>query len=58
MKYKIVPSFFTVIVALIVGTSLFREFDFETMKFENPALAFIYGAVLILTFALMLKKNK
>lgn len=37
-----------IIVAIIVGCAIYKQFDFKTLKFENTALAIIY----ILTFLL------
>lgn len=31
-----------VIIALITGGALWKQFDFETLKFEKPAIAAIY----------------
>jgi len=58
MKYKIVPNFLSVIVVLILGGALLNQFDFQTLKFENPALAVIYIIVFIISIGLMIKKSK
>jgi hypothetical protein len=39
-------SFIFIIVALILGSALYKQFDFETLKFQKPALATVY----IITF--------
>jgi hypothetical protein len=57
MNYKIKPNFFSIIIILIVGGVLFKQFDSQTMKFEKPALAIVYGIALILSIAFMIKKR-
>lgn len=58
MKYKIVPNFFSIIIATILWVALFKQFDFENLKFEKPALAVIYIIVLIVSVGSMIKKSK
>ncbi len=58
MKYKIVPNFFFVIVALILGGALLKQFDFQNLTFEKPALAVLYIFVFIISIGLMIKKSK
>jgi uncharacterized membrane protein YjjP (DUF1212 family) len=58
MKYKITPNFFSAIVILIVGSALYKQFDYETYTFEKPVLAVVYGIALILSIAFMIKKSK
>ena len=42
MQNKNVLSFTFTIVAIILGVTLFKQFDFETLKFRNTGLAVIY----------------
>lgn len=35
-----------IIIAIIIGSGIIKEFDFENLRFEKPALAAVY----ILTF--------
>jgi predicted ferric reductase len=58
MKYKIVPNFFSIIIATILWIALFKQFDFEDFKFEKPALAVVYVIVLIASIGVMIKKRK
>jgi len=58
MKYKIAPNFFFVIIALILGGALFKQFDFQNLKFEKPALAVVYIIVFISSIGFMIKKSK
>jgi hypothetical protein len=57
MKYKVVPNFFMAIIGIIVGIALFKEFDFENLKFEKPALAVVYAIVFVAAFGFMIKKS-
>jgi hypothetical protein len=57
VKHKIVPNYFLVIMAVIIGTGLYKEFDFQTLKFENPALAIVYLFGLSLSIGFMIKKK-
>ena len=58
MKIKIVPNFFSIVIALIVGGALIREFNFQDMTFENPALAVVYSIAFILSIGFMIKRSK
>ena len=58
MKYKIVPNFFSVVVALILGSALYHQFDFQSLKFEKPALAVLYIIVFIFGIGFMIKKSE
>ncbi|MCB0497049.1 MAG: hypothetical protein KDC79_12995 [Cyclobacteriaceae bacterium] len=42
MENKKGISIVLLIPAIIIGVALFNEFDFESYKFKNPALAFVY----------------
>ncbi len=57
MKYKIAPNFFSVIILLIIGTALFKQFDFQNLKVEKPALAIVYSFAIILSIGFMIKKK-
>jgi len=58
MRFKIVPNFFSIVVMLILGGALIREFDFESLSFENPALAIVYLIAFILSIGFMIKKPR
>lgn len=58
MKFRIVPNFFSVVMILILGGALIREFDFENLSFENPALALVYLFAFILSIGFMIKRSK
>ena len=47
MKNKKSLNFFFVVIIVILGSAINRQFDFENLRFEKPALAIVY----IITFA-------
>ena len=58
MKYKIAPNFFFVIIVIILGAALFKQFDFQNLKVEKPALAIVYIIAFIICIGFMIKKSK
>ena len=58
MKYKLVPHFVFVIIAIIVGVALFKLVNFKDFEVEKPALAAVYAIVLISSIFFMIKKVK
>jgi len=50
MKNKKSLNFFFLIIAIILGWTLFKQFDFENLKFEHTGLAIVY----IVTFAFVI----
>lgn len=60
MENKKVPLFTFSIVAIILGVTLFKQFDFENLKFEKPALAIVYIIVFIASIYFVIKglRNK
>lgn len=60
MENNKAPSFFFIIVALILGSALYKQFDFQQVKFEKPALAILYSVVLVFSIYGLIKnlRNK
>ncbi|MGB5189397.1 hypothetical protein [Robiginitalea sp.] len=58
MKFKIVPNFFSVVMILILGGALIRQFDFENLTFEQPALTIVYFIAFVLSIGFMIKRSK
>ena len=52
-KKSINPFF--VIIAVIIGGSLYKQFDFENLTFEKPALAIVYSITLAATIYFLIK---
>ena len=49
------PSFVIIIIAIILGTTLYKQFDFKIGQFEQPAMAVIYGLTFVVCVALLIK---
>jgi len=58
MENKKSPNFFLIIIAIILGQALFKQFDFENLEFEKPYLAVVYIIVFGFSIYLLLKKTK
>jgi hypothetical protein len=58
MENKKPISFTLLVVAIILGVTLFKQFDFKNLKFEQPALAVIYIIVFLGSLYFLLKKPK
>ncbi len=52
------PSFFLIIIALIIGSALFKQVDFKTFKVEHPALAAVYLITLVGCVYFLIKGRK
>jgi hypothetical protein len=48
------------IIALILGVTLFRQFDFERLKFEKTGLAVVYIIGFIISVVILIRtvRNK
>jgi membrane protein DedA with SNARE-associated domain len=46
-----------VIIAIVLGWTIVKQFDFENLKFEKPALAVIYILTFVMTVYIIFKKN-
>ncbi len=47
-----------IIIAVVIGCSIFKDFDFEKLKFEKPALAVVYILTFLMTLYFIFKKDK
>ena len=56
MEKKKGISFTFLIVAIILGVTLYKQFDFKTLKFEHPALAVVYGIVFLGSVYVLVRK--
>ncbi|WP_281631266.1 hypothetical protein [Flavobacterium luteolum] len=45
------------IVAIILGVTLYKQFDFQNLKFENPAMAVIYSIVFVFSVYYIIKNS-
>ena len=58
MSLKKEYSFTLIIIAVILGSSIYRQFDFEKMQFEKPVLVAVYFVAFILALYFIFKKDK
>ncbi|WP_035651775.1 hypothetical protein [Flavobacterium sp. ASV13] len=58
MENKSALRFTFSIIAIILGVVLFKQFDFETLKFEKPGLAIIYIVVFLFSIFVLIKNYK
>lgn len=58
MENKKVLSFTCTITAIILGVTLFKQFDFKNLKFENPALAIVYIIGFVISIYFLIKGYK
>ena len=49
---------FFVIIAVIIGGAMYKQFDFENLTFEKPALAIVYIVTLVTTIYFLIKGYK
>jgi hypothetical protein len=55
-KKTLSPVF--IIIAIILGAALLKQFDFQRFKFEKPALAVIYMIVFVFSVAMIIKRYR
>lgn len=47
-----------VIIAIILGAAIYKQFDFVNLKFEKPALAILYMLVFVCSVYFLVKDFK
>jgi len=57
MKNRIGFNLIFAFLAFPIGLALFREFDFQSLTFEKPALGVVYLITFIVCIFLMFKKS-
>jgi predicted ferric reductase len=58
MTSKKGQSFPLIIIAIVLGWTIFKQFDFENLKFGKPAMAVVYILTFLMTVYFILKKDK
>jgi predicted ferric reductase len=58
MENKKGINFFLGIVAIILGWTLFKQFDFENLKFKHTGLAIIYIVTFVFSISVLIKNYK
>jgi hypothetical protein len=58
MGSKKTPNFFAIIIVIIIGSALFKQFDFENLEFEKPVLALVYIVTLAFSIYFIIRDYK
>jgi uncharacterized membrane protein HdeD (DUF308 family) len=58
MENRKAISFVFSIIAIILGVTLFKQFNFESLTFEKPTLAVLYFIVFAFSIYILVKKPK
>jgi predicted ferric reductase len=58
MSNKKGQPFPLIIIAIVLGWTIFKQFDFENLKFEKPLMAVIYILTFVMTIYFIFKKDK
>lgn len=58
MRNKKGTNFFLGIIAIILGWTLFKQFDFKNLKFEKPALDIVYIIGFAISIYFLIKNSK
>ncbi|WP_106523842.1 hypothetical protein [Taibaiella chishuiensis] len=58
MQQKRTLSFVFIIIAIIIGAALYRNFDFQNSRFKKPALAAVYLVTLAISMGFIFGKKK
>ena len=43
------------IIVIVLGWTIFKQFDFENLKFENPALTIVYALTFLMSVYFLVK---
>lgn len=55
MEKSKAPVFLMIIVAVIVGSALYKQIDFNTMTVEKPALSVLYAVTFLFAIAVLVR---
>jgi len=58
MEKKNALTFTFSVIAIILGVTLYKQFDFKDLKFEKPWLAVLYILVFIFSVIVLLRNFK
>lgn len=58
MENKKPVTFIFWVIAIILGVTLYKQFDFQNLKFEKPALAVLYIIVFVFSVIVLIKNSK
>ncbi len=57
MQNKTLSNFVFGTIALILGWTLYKQFDLETVQFENNGLAIVYFIALIVAISVIIRNS-
>jgi hypothetical protein len=57
MSTKKIQPFPLIIIAIVLGWTIFKQFDFEQFTFEQPAMAIVYILTFLMTMYFIIKKD-
>ena len=58
MNKKIKPNFFSIVIVIILGGALYKQFDFQNFTFKKPALAVVYIFAIVISIVMIIQKSK
>lgn len=58
MENKKIPAFMFGVVAIILGWTLFKHFDFKNLSFQKPLLDALYLIIFVFSIYALVKNNK
>ncbi len=58
MRNKKSLNFFFVIIAIILGRALFKQFDFENLKFEHTGISIVYIVTFVFSIYFLISDYK
>ena len=58
METKKGSSFVFWIIAIILGATLYKQFDFKTLQFEEPAIAIVYLIAFAFSVFIIVKNSR
>jgi len=58
MKNKKTPNFFLLVIILVLGPVIYKQFDFENLRFEKPALSILYIIIFAISIYLLVKRDR
>ncbi len=58
MENKKLINFLMAFIAIILGWTLFKQFDFENLKFKHTGLAIVYMICFVFSIFVLIKNYK
>lgn len=58
MTNKKEQPFPLIIIAIVLGWTIFKQFNFENLKFDKPLMAVVYILTFLMTVYFIFKRDK